>query len=192
MCWFAPSLCLPVPSPAAEQGSGRSQSPPGAAPICQSSCCVVYLKPWQKADFGLGNSEISFMQTAALEQHSEFYWCYVKEDTDHMPDIWGKKAKYVGQHVMSCTQGRSETSAFQNAFCSLESDSHSILTGLCTTLSRCLYFTLKTFPPELLWHPFESFCRCMWWTSWRGDDLVWIWISVSVGKLQKLMMAGNS
>lgn len=168
------SFCLPLYISLSHlAGLHQKQSPSGSAPICQGSCCyVAYLKLWQNADFGLSNWEISFMQTAALEPHSEFSWCCIKEDGDHMPDIWGKKAKYVRQCVMSCTQGRSEKSAFQNAFCSLENDSHSVINGLYSTLGWCLYFTVKTFPPELLQHPFEQFGQFMWWAD-HGQEMTW-------------------
>jgi len=102
------------------------------------------------------------MQTAALLNSTTSSAGDTLRKTDHMPDIWGEKAKYVRQRMMSCTQGSSERSAFQNAICSLENDSHSVINGLYSTLGRCLYFTLKTFPPELLQHPFESFCRLVW------------------------------
>jgi len=168
------SFCLPLYIFLGQlAGLHQKQSLSGLALICQSSCCyVVYLKLWQNADLGLSKSEISFMQTAALEQHSEFSLCYIREDRDHMPDIWGKKAKYVRQHVMSCTQGRRERSAFQNAFCSLENDSHSVTNGLYSTLGWSLYFTLTTFPPELLQHPFEPFGQCMWWAG-HGQEMTW-------------------
>lgn len=159
MCFF-PCLCLPL-----SQLLSRTQAEAShhLAQLWFAKAVAMWFI-WSY-DRMLTLGSITYFISAnwcSFEQHNEFCGWYVKEDIDHMPDIWGEKAKYVRQCIMSCSQGRSEKSAFQNTICSLENDSHSVINGLYSTLGWCLYFTVKTFPLELLQHLFESFCLLVW------------------------------